>query len=500
MPTTEPTPRATLYRSAMLAVAMQWTLRFIGLVSVFILARLLAPEDFGIIGLAVAALALVELLGAIGLRQALLRIGEPTREHLDTAWTLQLIIFGAMGIATLVSAPFVARFYEQPALAPVLAVLSLRFFTLGLTNIGIIQFDRNLEFGRDLRMRIGSRLAAFAATVTAAFILQNYWALVVGLVCQQAFFAAASYLAHPFRPRLSLSRRAELLGTSIWIFVNALAQTVQMQIERLVLGRFGSAHLVGLYSVSKDLSDIFTQEISTALNRVTFVTVARTGQPLSDAPLRTAQILGAYAMIAAPMGFGLAATAENSIHVLLGSRWLDAAPFLQVVAVYSGFYAVYKVITSSLQASGHARRAAFMSGGGALALTTLVTGGAFVRPDAMIIAYAAFAANFSILLAGIAVLARASAQPGATLALHVLRPFAAGAAMAAAVRMLGPETGHVVFDLAGQMGIGIIAYPAFLIGLWWASGRPAGGETEALAFAGELRARMRSRRIAQENV
>ncbi|HEX2764060.1 MAG TPA: oligosaccharide flippase family protein [Allosphingosinicella sp.] len=500
MPTAEPTPRATLYRSAMLAVAMQWSLRFIGLVSVFILARLLAPEDFGIIGLAVAALALVELLGAIGLRQALLRINAPVREHLDTAWTIQLIIFGVMGAATLASAPFVANFYGQPALGPVLAVLSLRFFTLGVTNIGIIEFDRNLEFGRDLRMRIGSRLAAFAATVTAAFLLQNYWALVVGLVCQQAFFAAASYLAHPFRPRLSLSRRAELLGTSLWIFVNALAQTVQMQIERLVLGRFASAHLVGLYSVSKDLSEIFTQEISTALNRVTFVTVARTGQPLSDAPLRTAQILGAYAMIAAPMGFGLAATAENSIHVLLGSRWLDAAPFLQVVAIYSGLYAVYKVITSSLQASGHARRAAFMSGGGAVCLTFLVAGAALIRPDAIAIAWAAFAANSLILLAGIAVLARASAQPALALALHVFRPFAAGAAMAAAVRMFGPDSGSTLVDLAGQIGIGVLAYPAFLIALWWASGRPAGGETEALAFIGEIRARMHARRAAAESV
>jgi O-antigen/teichoic acid export membrane protein len=499
MPTAEPTPRATLYRSAMLAVAMQWSLRFIGLVSVFILARLLTPEDFGIIGLAIAALAVVELLGAIGLRQALLCIPDPTREHLDTAWTIQLIIFGAMGLITLASAPFVADFYGHPALGPVLAVLSLRFFTLGLTNIGIIQFDRNLEFGRDLRMRIGSRLAAFAATVTAAFVLQNYWALVVGLVCQQAFYAVASYLAHPYRPRLSLSRRAELLGTSIWIFINVLAQTVQMQIERLVLGRFGSAHLVGLYSVSKDLSDIFTQEISTALNRVTFVTVARTGLPLSDAPLRTAQILGAYAMIAAPMGFGLAATAENSIAVLLGWRWLAAAPFLQVVAVYSAIYAVYKVITSSLQASGDARRVAFISGGGAVLLTVLVTGAALIRPDAMTIAYAAFAANLIILLSGIGFLARASAQPALALALHVFRPFAAGAAMAAAVRAFGPDTGTTLVDLAGQIGIGILTYPAFLIALWSLSGRPAGGETEAVAFVGEIRTRLRARRAAPES-
>jgi O-antigen/teichoic acid export membrane protein len=491
-------PRSLLYRSAMLAVAMQWLLRFIGLVSVFILAHLLEPEDFGLIGLAVAALALVELLGAVGLWQALLRIKQLDREHLDTAWTIQLMIFGLMGLLALGSAPLVARFYGQPALAPVLAVLSIRFFSLGLMNIGIVDFDRQMMFGRDLRMRVGSRLATFAVTVTAAFWLRNYWALVVGLVSQTSFFSISTYIAHPYRPRLSLKRRAELLGTSLWIFVHSVTQTVQMQIERLVMGRFSSTHVVGLYSVSKDLSEIFTQEIATALNRVTFVTVARDEAPLSDAPLRTAQILGAYAMIAAPMGFGLAATAESSIHLLFGAEWTGAAPFLKIVAVYSALYAVYKVIASSLQAAGFARQAAFMSGVGALCLALTVAGAAWVSPTAMTVALAAFAANFLVLAGGIGVIARHSGQNGFALGLHVFRPFAAAAAMAATVRLLGPDSGSSIVDLTGGIAIGILAYPAFLVGLWWASGRPPGGEREVLSFLGEMRDRLRRRPAAGE--
>lgn len=491
-------PRTALYRSAVLAVAMQWSLRFIGLVSVFILAHILSPEDFGVIGLAVAALALVELLGAVGLWQALLRIREPDREHLDTAWTINLMLFGVMGLLALASAPLVAGFYAQPALAPVLAVLSLRFFSLGLANIGIVDFDRNMEFGRDLRMRIGSRLASFVVTVAAAFWFRNYWALVVGLVAQTSFYSIATYLAHPYRPRLSMKRRSELLGTSLWIFVHSVTQTVQMQIERLVMGRFASTHVVGLYSVSKDLSEIFTQEIATALNRVTFVTVARTGQPLSDAPLRTAQILGAYAMIAAPMGFGLAATAESSIHLLLGAEWEAAAPYLKIVAVYSALYAVYKVIASALQAAGYARRAAYMSSAGALCLATTVAAAAWFSPTAMTVALAAFTANLLVLVSGIAVIARHSGQNPFGLGLHVFRPFAAAAAMAAAVRLLGPDSGSSIIDLGGGVAIGVVTYPLFLIGLWWASGRPPGGEREALLFAAEMRERLRRRPAAGE--
>lgn len=495
-PLNEPTSRSTLYRSAALAVALQWSVRLIGLVSVFILARLLTPEDFGTIGLAMATLALIELLGAVGLRQALLRIEAPDREHYDTAWTIQLILFSAMGLIALATAPLVADFYGQPALTAVLAAISCRFFIFAVVNIGIIDFERNFEFGRDLRMRLGCRLAAFAVTITAAFVLRSYWALVVGLVSNATFYAIASYVAHPFRPRLSLKRRAELLGTSIWIFIHYFTQTVQEQIERLVLGRFAGTHVVGLFSVSKDLSEMFTHQIATALNRVTFVTLARTGQPLSEQRLRTAQILGAYAMIAAPMGLGLAATAENSIRVLLGSQWEGAAPFLQIVAVYSALYAVYKVIASALQASGQARQAAYMSMAAAFCLIAAVAGAALVRPEPLTVALAALAANLLVLAGGVVMIARVSRQSAIGLGFHVVRPFAAAGMMMATVRYFGSNTGQPLIDVASGIAVGVVSYPLFLVGLWWISGRPAGGELEALSFAGELRDRLMRRPAA----
>jgi lipopolysaccharide exporter len=481
-----------VYRSAALAVALQWSMRLIGLVSVFILARLLSPHDFGIAGLAMASVALVEIFSVIGLRQALLRIPAPEREHLDTAWTIQLLLFGGLAVIVLALAPLAARFYGEPALAPVIAILASRFIFLGLVNIGIVEFDRNLEFGRDLRMRVGARLVSFAATVTAAVLLRSYWALVIGLVLQSALFTASSYLAHPYRPRLSLARRAELLSVSGWMFLGFAGQVFHHQIERIVIGRFAAMHLVGLYSVSKDLSSIFTQEIATALNRVTFVTTARTGQPLSASPERLVTMLGTYAMIAAPLGLGLAATAEDGVAVLLGSQWLAAAPLLQLVAPASALYAVYKLIASSLQAAGHVRRTALMTCAGAVAAAAAAGGVGLVVGDAVAIALAALAVSAALLVTAVVVLARTARVGAASLALPVARPFAAAAAMLLLVRLADPESGIATVDLFAGMATGAAGYAVALALLWLASGRPAGAEAEAVAFVRRSRlARLR---------
>ncbi len=483
----------SIYRGAAVAVILQWTMRLIGLVSVIILARLLGPADFGIVGLAAAALSLVELIGAVGLRQALLRIRTPSREHLDTAFTIQLILMSAMALAGIASAPFIGAVYKEPALTAVVAALSCRYFLLGLVNIGIVDFDRHLQFGKDLRMRLVSRLAAFAVTLAAAILLQSYWALVIGLICQSGFHAVASWVVHPYRPRLSLSRRSELLGFSLWMFIHYTAQTVQQQVERLALGRFATAHLVGLYSVSKDLSDIFTQEISTALDRVTFVTVARSGGPLSDSPERLPGLIGAYAMIAAPMGLGLAATAEPTITVLLGRQWVDAVPLLQIVAVYSAIYAVYQVIASALMASGKGRMGATLSGAGAMVLIFAVASASLARPDAMSIAWAAFAGNAVVLLAGTLVIAREAQARLSLLIASIIRPFLAAAMMAAAVHGLVPEAGMALLDLIACVAIGCLLYPVLLAAIWLASGRPAGAESEALRLVSDFGGRLRPR-------
>jgi O-antigen/teichoic acid export membrane protein len=482
-----------VFRSAFLAVALQWGVRAIGLVSVVIMARLLRPEDFGIIALALAASAFVELFGWIGLRQALLRVPEPERAHYDTAFTIQLGLFLMLGVLLAAAAPFAARFYGVPQVAPILWVLSVRLVFLAVVNIGVVDFEREMLFGRDMKMRLSVRLASLAVTVAAAFWLRNYWALVIGLVSYTGFYTVASYIAHPYRPRLDLSRRGELLGMSLWMFVSSLAEWVQTQIERLVLGRFAMPATVGLYSVSKDLSTIFTQEITTALNRVTFVTVA-SGQASASESRNVARVIGGYALIVAPLAAGLVATAPDAVAVLLGNKWLAAAPLLRIIAVYTGVQAIYLMTGSVLQASGFARRAALMSLAGAGLSAIAVAGAAWWWRTPEAVALAALAVNCTMLLVGLTLIAANAGLRLTGIVANLLRPVLAAAAMAAV--LLGPaavDTGSPFADLVTATCLGAAVYTALLGALWLAAGRPEGAENEGVLLLARLYRRVRTR-------
>lgn len=479
-PNDQGTDASRVYRNGAIAVVIAWSMRAIGLVSVFVLARTLTPADFGIVALAMATLAMVDMFSALGLKQALLRVREPDPSHYNTVWTIQLLVLTFLAFVVAALGPVMAWFYSEPALTWVIIALATRFVFFGLANIGIVEFDRNLELERDLKFRLTVRLSTFVVTLSAAFLLRNYWALVIGGVFQGAIHCVASYFVHPFRPRFSLQRKAEMLSVSLWMFLTSAAQTVQSEMERIVVGRISSLGTLGYYSVSKGLSSIFTDEVATALNRVTFVTTANSGKRLGEAPDRLQSMLGTYALIAAPLGLGLAATAPNTVYVLLGEQWGQAIPFLQLIAPAAALYAVSKLVISSLQASGKAKLAAKLalaSAGTALATIALIV---IMQGGALDVATGILVTNGLALAAGIIVLTMTEKINAAATLLATARPFLAALIMLAVVSQGIDATEPSIVMLAAQVIAGAVLYLTALIAIWLSCGKPDGAEAASL--------------------
>lgn len=476
-------PPPPLMRSALSAVALQWTMRALGLISLVVLARMLSPADFGIVGLAMTAVAAAEIFSYIGLRQILVRMPQPDRSYLDSAWTIQLALFTVLAAALALSAPLVSSFYGEAAVGPVIAALSLRFVLLGLVNIGIVDFDRNFQFGRDLLMRLFGRIVSLVVAIGVAVAYQSYWALVAGILAQAACLVVASYVLHPFRPRLSLARRGELIGVSAWMFASLAAQIIQTQADRVVLGRHAPAESVGAFAVSKDLSEIFTHEIATALNRVSFVDTSRAGA-LSTQRARISGLLGSYALVTAPLGLGVAAVAPEFFAVFLGDQWSLAAKLTVVLAPAGAVYAISKLVASSLQAAGRERTAAWVSIG-SLMLTAGALGAAVFagRTGAAEIVWVTLLSCFGTLLGGLAVIARQTGSSALAMLWHVARPFLAAFLMFVMIRQFTWTDLSPVLALGAKVLMGIPLYVASLILVWAGSGRPAGAETAAAAIA-----------------
>jgi lipopolysaccharide exporter len=326
-----------------------------GMFSTLILARLLLPEDFGLISLATSVIAMLEVLGAFGLDTALVQRVDATREHFDAVWTFQLIVGLCLGLIVAALAWPTARFYDDPRLATVMFVLALRHIIQGLENVGVIAFRKELRFDQEFRFLVIKRLATtLIVTIPLAFILGNYWALLAGSFVGTCFTVALSYVVHPFRPRFSLARLGELMTFSKWLFLTSVVEFFYGRMANLIVGRWSGAAALGMLSMAREISGMVSRELAAPVNRAVFPGYAQLkGDPslLRRSYLKVTSVL---ILLIMPAGVGLSLLAEPIVTIALGSRWAEATPLLRILALNG-------VLTVFLSTAHHVNLAVGMS-------------------------------------------------------------------------------------------------------------------------------------------
>lgn len=329
--------------------------RLIGLISVTLLARLLTPADFGLVAMATSVVGLIELMGAFGFDTALIQRANAERRHFDTAWTFQVLFGVVSGLLLLAVAYPASLFYNDPRIAWIVPMLAVSSVVNSLANIGPVMFRKELDFAREFKFLLAKRLLGFIVTLVTAWILRDYWALVVGIVVGTAASVAVSYAVHPYRPRFSLAARDELLHFSKWLFLSNLLQYVQGSTDKFVLGRVVGAGELGVYNLASEVAQLPTTAIIAPINRATYPAYAELHRDLPALEVKFLSVIGYVAAIAFPLSLGLAVLAEPVVALLLGAQWMGAVPLLQLFVLNGLVGSLVSNHYALITAMGHPR-------------------------------------------------------------------------------------------------------------------------------------------------
>ena len=315
-------------------VAMRFAIRALGVVSMVILARLLVPADFGLFAMASITYGLIQIMGAFGFNLVLIQKQKAGRDYYDTVWTLRIL----KGVATCcllfaIAVPM-ADFFGDPRLVEIVYVLALVALVRGVSNIGIVDFRKYLNFHKDFMFEVAVKLAMFCVTITAAFLLRSYWALVIGIASGGLVRVALSYAMHPYRPRLSLARWREIMHFSKWLLVNNILVFANRQSASLIVGRILGATSLGLYTLAYEIASLAASVLVAPIRRALLPGYAKLAHDFEA--LRKSYIdgLALILMLCAPAAVGIGLVADPMVRLFLGDKWLDAIPLLQVLALF----------------------------------------------------------------------------------------------------------------------------------------------------------------------
>lgn len=465
----------SITRGTMLTVAMRWTDRSIGLFSTLILARLLTPEDFGLIAMATLVIALTDILLDLGINTALVRERDITQADYDTAWTLRLLQTACSTLVIIVLAPQAALYFQDPRLVAVLQILAFVLLLGGLENIGVVAFHKHMQFAAEFRFLFIRRLAGVLITLIAAWLLASYWALVIGMLGGRVIGVMLSYWLHPMRPRLGLSRFRHLFAVSLWMFVRGIGEFLHNNLHRLLVGRWNSAPVMGAYTVANEISTLPSSELVAPMNRALFPALVNASADPPERERIFLLALGLQSLVALPASVGLALVAPHAVPLVLGDAWLAAVPLLQWLALAGIAHSLSSSTQYLLLVLGHFRWAAAIIWLQVFGFVTLVVGLGAQDADhfaALRLAATALGVIASALCAVKLARIRASALIGAT-----ARPMLATLIMALCLTWMDAAWQlSSILTLLTQVGAGAIIYTAAILALWRLQHAPAGPE------------------------
>lgn len=492
-------------RGAGWLIAWRMVSKLLGFLSVFVLVRLLTPQDFGLIALAYTFIAALEACTEIGVDAQLLRAEDPDRALYDTAFTMNLLRGVAFSLLLGIAAGPIARFYGDPALEPVILALAAIFLLGSASNVAIIDFRRTLNFGRQFKLLLLPRLLQAISGVAAAYALRSHWALVFAVLVQRTSAVLMSYTMHPFRPRLSLTRWRSLVSVSFWAWVYGTLSMLRDRADSMIIGRVLGPTSVGLYTVSMELAHLPASElvgpISHATNAGYAADLRASGNDAAGQSFH--RVLGLAILVSLPMGFGISLLSSPIVIVALGEAWRDASQLIAIFSVAFIFYSLGQIALALLVAHLKLRT---MSG--------IILVPALLRIMAVIMLLPTFGLTGAVVGVSIAVMLehglylfnalRIARLRMASLWWLTWRPALACAAMVlvlwqAGLGWLPPAftTSAAIVTIIAGTSLGSILYAICLIMLWFAAGRPQGPEADLLMvltrLAGSMRERLRVR-------
>lgn len=461
---------------------MRWTDRLIGLLSTLVLARLLAPGDFGLVAMAMIVVGLIDVLLDLGVGSALIQNRTADKADFDTAWTLRLCQAALAATIIAVGAPLVARYYNDPRVVDILRVIAISVLVGGFENIGIVSFQRDMEFGRDFRFFLTKRVIGTVVTIALAYSLRSYWALVLGSLWGRCVGVTLSYAMHAFRPRISFERIRAIWSFSQWNIVQSIAGYMTTRLDQFVLGRRSMPAVLGAYSIGDEIASMPTSEILAPLGRVMFPAFAMAKHDMAEFRRIVVLSFSIQALVGIPAGVGIALVARELVPLLLGAQWHAAIPLIQVLGfvgvatsmVHSGHYA--------LLALGRVKALSIFTVGRFLVLLAILVV-AFPRAGAQEVAELRLAVAFVALL-GVQFLVRALVPGLGLMAVftEAWRPVVGALVMVPAVLVAGTVASALpdVLILAIKVLVGVVTYALVVAVTWQMVGHPAGAESYVL--------------------
>lgn len=365
-----PTIANRLLKSSAFLLFAKGIQRTLGLISILVLARILTPDDFSIVAISALLLYFCETLAATGSESYIIHKDDLHSSDLSTAWSIDLIIKFMVFLLLVISVPFIADFYNDPRLVPVLYATSSILLINALKSPGLIALKRELDYRNIFFLMITQKTCSFTVTLSIALTTESYWALIIGDITSASVLCIGSYLIHTFRPRPCLANWRSQWRFSKWILFRASVGFSKSQMDSLLISKFFSTQELGAFYMTKSLSVLPSTDIIGPAVEPLLASLSRVRNDLQEFNQQLSKAIFVITSVVMPIVVFMWFFPSHIINFFFGPEWAVAYPMLPPLAIVLATIAFGQIINQAIMSLGKVKALFFFEIIGLLTLAT----------------------------------------------------------------------------------------------------------------------------------
>ena len=314
-----------------------------------VLARILLPNDYGIISLIAIFITIANVFVQSGFNTALIQKKDANETDFSSVFYLSLFVAALLYVTLFSTAPFIANFYDTPQLVAVLRVLSITLFFGAFNSIQNAVISKKMQFKKLFFSSLGSMILSGMIGIVLAYAGFGVWALVAQQLINQFSIIVILWFTIKWRPKLifSFERIKELFSYGWKLLVSSLIDTLDKNLRSLIVGKIYSPSMLGFYNRGDQFPQLIVSNINGSIQSVMLPALSseQNNKQRVKEMVRRSIITSSFLVL--PMMIGLAVIGEPLVKILLTDKWLPCVPFLQVFCLS---YALWPIHTANLQA------------------------------------------------------------------------------------------------------------------------------------------------------
>ena len=319
-----------------------------------VVMRLLVPEDYALMAMAGVFLAFIVQFEELGLRVKLVQMKDYTVEYARSVYGLVLVTNFALVATLALASPFIADFFSQERLIPIIIVLSFGMMIGALGSIPDALIKRELDFRSLALVDVVRNVIASTSTLALAAMGFGVWSLVFSALIGSVIGTIGLFIASPFRsaPSFNFKGMGDTLHFGGLVMLQRLVWWAYSGLDSLLIGRFYPAHALGIYGTAGQLATLPLEKVGSILNVLSFTGLSRVNQDREMFRHYLARATKLVSLVLFPAFFGIAAIANEFAPVLLGERWSGLGTIAAILALSAPARCISSVVVESLNSLG----------------------------------------------------------------------------------------------------------------------------------------------------